>query len=167
MFTITFKVTKKQIAAAAAALVLAFAGGLWAKSALSELSGNLTQGPATVKTVKVEKTPGKTNEQRVAFLKSFGWEVEEQEEEILDVMIPKQIDDVYGNYNEIQKTQGCDLTKYAGKRCKRYSYVVLNHPEDAENIRANVIVYNGKIIGGDVCSIKLDGFMQGFAKETD
>lgn len=64
MFTITFRVTKKQLAAAAAALVLAFAGGLWAKSALSELAGDVAQAPAEV---KIEKTAAKTNEQRVSF----------------------------------------------------------------------------------------------------
>ncbi len=59
------------------------------------------------------------------------------------------------------------MTKYAGKRCKRYSYSVLNYPEEPEDVRANILVYNGKIIGGDVCSLKLDGFMHGFAMETD
>ena len=54
MFTITFRVTKKQLAAAAAALVLAFAGGLWAKSALSELAGDVVQAPAEVKIEKTE-----------------------------------------------------------------------------------------------------------------
>ena len=94
MFTITFRVTKKQLAAAAAALVLAFAGGLWAKSALSELAGDVAQAPAEV---KIEKTAAKTNEQRVSFLESFGWEVEPEAEEILDVLIPKEMDDVFSN----------------------------------------------------------------------
>ena len=158
MFTITFRVTKKQLAAAAAALVLAFAGGLWAKS---ELAGDVAQAPAEV---KIEKTAAKTNEQRVSFLESFGWEVEPEAEEILDVLIPKEMDDVFSNYNEIQKAQGCDLTKYAGKRCKRYTYIVNNYPDQPENIRANIVTYKNKIIGGDV---ELNGFMQGFAAETD
>lgn len=166
MFTVTFKVTKKQIAAAAAALVVAFAGGIWAKSALAELDGRSAQAPAAAP-VKVDKTPAKTVEQRVAFLESFGWQVEAQEDEIMEVVIPKQFDEVYEKYNDIQKTQGCDLTRYAGKRCKRYTYVVNNYPEHPENIRANILVYNGKIIGGDICSLDLDGFMQGFTMETD
>ena len=164
MFTITFRVTKKQLAAAAAALVLAFAGGLWAKSALSELAGDVAQAPAEV---KIEKTAAKTNEQRVSFLESFGWAGEPEAEEILDVLIPKEMDDVFSNYNEIQKAQGCDLTKYAGKRCKRYTYIVNNYPDQPENIRANIVTYKNKIIGGDVCSIELNGFMHGFAAETD
>ena len=83
------------------------------------------------------------------------------------MLIPKEMDDVFSNYNEIQKAQGCDLTKYAGKRCKRYTYIVNNYPDQPENIRANIVTYKNKIIGGDVCSIELNGFMHGFAAETD
>ena len=34
-----------------------------------------------------------------------------------------------------------------------------------EYIKINVLVCDGKVIGGDVCSVKLDGFMHGFLKE--
>lgn len=164
MFTVTFKVTKKQLAAAAAAMIIAFAGGIWLKSAMSELDGDITGAPAVI---KVEKAPAKTGEQRVAFLESFGWEVEEQEAEIVGVLIPKEFDGVYLKYNAIQKTQGCDLSRYNGKQCKRYTYVIKNYPGNPENVRANLLVYRDKIIGGDICSLELDGFMQGFAMETD
>ena len=33
-------------------------------------------------------------------------------------------------------------------------------------IRANILVYDGRVIGGDVCSVELDGFMHGFEKPT-
>lgn len=164
MFSISIKITKRQVLAAGAAFVLAFAGGIWAKAALSELRGEAVESGSVV---KIEKTPGKTNDQRVAFLESFGWEIEQEEAEIVEVLIPKEFDEVITKYNEIQKDQGCDLSKYAGKRCKRYTYVINNYPEMPDNIRANLIVYNGKIIGGDVCSITLDGFMQGFAKPVE
>lgn len=29
-------------------------------------------------------------------------------------------------------------------------------------VQANILVYEGAVIGGDVCSTELDGFMQGF-----
>ena len=167
MFTITFRVTKKQIAFAAAAMVLAFAGGLWAKSALSQLEGEAaTSAGASVQSgeLRVYKAEAKTNEQRVKFLESFGWEVETEPDEVLDVLIPREMDEVY---NEIQKAQGCDLNKLAGKRCKRYTYVINNYPDRPENVRANLIIYKNKIVGGDVCSIELDGFMHGFMLETD
>ena len=172
MFSISIRITKRQIAAAGAVLVLAFAGGLWAKAALAELRGSPAQSGAVEKkvqqpAVKIEKMPGKTSEQRLDFLASFGWEVENEEAEILEVMIPKDFDEVIARYNEVQKTQGCDLEKYAGKRCKRYSYNVINYPDKSENIRANLIVYNGKIIGGDICSLEMDGFIHGFMPPED
>ncbi len=161
MVTITFRVNKRQVAAAAAAMVLAFAGGLWLKSVLTRLQGEDEPVQAGAKIAKVQV---QTNEQRVAFLKGFGWEVEPEAAEILEVVIPKETDEVYENYNQIQLAQGCDLEKYAGKRCKRYSYIVTNYPGHTENIRANILTYQGKVIGGDICSIELDGFMHGFEK---
>ena len=164
MFTISFRVTKRQVAAAAAVFVLSLVGGVWGRAAISELRGSPVRADSEV---KVAKAAAKTEEQRIDFLESFGWEVEPEAEEILDVLIPKEMDDVFSNYNEIQKAQGCDLTKYAGKRCKRYTYIVNNYPDQPENIRANIVTYKNKIIGGDVCSIELNGFMHGFAAETD
>ena len=103
MFTVSFRVTKKQVAAAAAVFVLALAGGIWAQAALSELRGDPAQAPAEA---KVEKVAAKTNEQRISFLETFGWEVEGEEDEIVEVKIPQEFDDVFEKYNEIQKQQG-------------------------------------------------------------
>lgn len=164
MFTISVRITKKQIAVAAAVFVIALAGGIGVNAALTKISFSPKESTAAV---KIEKASGKTSDQRVEFLKTFGWEVEPEEIEIMEVMIPKEPDEVFNNYNTIQKEQGCDLSKYAGKRCKRYSYTVLNYPDGSDDIRANILVYNGKIVGGDVCSLKLDGFMHGFAIEND
>ena len=112
-----------------------------------------------------------------AFLAGFGWETPEQPEETVQVLIPEQFDEVMQRYNAIQKAQGADLSPYAGKTVTRYTFVVTNFYEGdnivknsddtvtESDIRANVLVYNGKIIGGDVCSLALGGFMQGFAKQ--
>lgn len=160
MFTVSLKITKRQIIAAGAAFVLAFAGGIWARAAFTQLRGTPVKSEGVV---KVNKAPAKTGEQRLEFLASFGWEAQPEEAEILEVLIPKEFDDVMENYNAIQKSQGCDLKKYAGKRCKRYSYSVTNYPGQPENVRANILTYKDKVIGGDVCSLEIDGFMVGFA----
>lgn len=160
MFTISLRITKRQIIAAGAAFAIAFAGGIWAKAAFTQLRGTPAQSSAVV---KVNKEAGATNEERIAFLKTFGWEVESQEEEILEILIPKEFDETVEMYNELQKEQGCDLSKYARKRCKRYTYVVKNYPGQKDNVRANILTYKDKIIGGDICSLEMDGFMHGFA----
>lgn len=159
MFTISFRVTKRQVAAAAAVFVLSLVGGVWGRAAISELRGSPVRADSEV---KVAKAAAKTEEQRIDFLESFGWQVEPEADEVVEVQIPKEFDDVFTNYNAIQKTQGCNLEKYAGKRCKRYTYVVTNYPGQTDNVRANILVYKDKVIGGDICSLELGGFMHGF-----
>lgn len=104
------------------------------------------------------------NKERIAFLKQFGWEVESEPVEIDQVSIPQKFNKVYENYNEIQREQGLDLTKYKGKSCKRIGYRVTNYPGGEENVRANLLIYENKVIGGDICSTQLDGFMHGFVR---
>lgn len=111
--------------------------------------------------VTVKRRPAKTEEQRQQFIADLGWQVNPEPEEAVEIVIPKNFDDVYQSYNTIQKEQGTDLSRYRGKRCQRYSYTVLNHPSGLDNIRLNLLVCGGKVIGGDVCSLGLDGFLQG------
>ena len=109
-------------------------------------------------------------EQRVAFLSQFGWSFDEDPVEVAEVIIPPEFDEVYEKYNAIQKEQGFDLTKYQGKRVKRWTYAIKNYPgyaADSGCIHANLLVYEGQVIGGDVCSVELNGFMHGFDYPTD
>ena len=165
IFTITWRVTRRQALAAAAVFLTALGLGIWGKAAVTELRGESTAANSTEQTVW--KQPGGTGEQRIAFLQGFGWQVQEEPEEIVEVLIPEDLDTVYAEYNEIQQLQGCDLEKYAGKSCKRYSYIVTNYPGQSESVRANLLVADGKIIGGDVCSLEVDGFMHGFRKPEE
>lgn len=100
------------------------------------------------------------------FISYYGWEVDRQPAEVRDVIIPETFDEVYANYNEIQLEQGFNLEKYAGQRVKRWTYIVRNYPETSpedDYIRINILVSDDVVIGGDVCSVKLDGFMHGFS----
>lgn len=106
------------------------------------------------------------NAQRVEFLAKLGWQVDENPADVRNITIPEKFNDVYNNYNQLQKAQGLDLYKFKGKNCTCYTYKINNYPDFKENINANLIVLNGKLIGGDVCSTKLDGFMHGFKKEN-
>lgn len=109
-----------------------------------------------------------TEDDILSFVSKCGWQVDKEPVEVRDVVIPESFDEVYNNYNEIQLNQGFDLTKYAGKRVKRWTYIIKNYPDTAPEddfVRINILVSDDKIIGGDVCSVKLDGFMHGFNKE--
>lgn len=39
-----------------------------------------------------------------------------------------------------------------------------NYGNKKQEVRANLIVCEGQLVGGDVCSAELDGFMQGLRK---
>lgn len=109
-----------------------------------------------------------TADERIAYLSQFGWEVDEDPIEVSEVVIPETFDETYTQYNELQKAQGFDLTPYASCRVKRWIYRVRNYPgyEQLDCIQATLLIYEGQVIGGDVCSTQLDGFMHGFVKEA-
>jgi hypothetical protein len=106
----------------------------------------------------------KTNEDRIKFLEQFGWRVAERPVEEVEVKIPEKFDKVFTGYNEIQKRQGLDLSKYHGKNVMRYTYEITNYEGESGKVYANVIVYRNKVIGGDVCSANVGGFIHGFEK---
>ncbi len=103
-------------------------------------------------------------EERLAFLNRFGWQVDKDSVEVTEVIIPEEFDEIYSSYNEIQLQQGFDLTAFAGKRVKKWTYTVTNYPgyENKICIRANLLVLDGRVIGGDICSVEIDGFMHTF-----
>ncbi|RPF48107.1 uncharacterized protein DUF4830 [Hydrogenoanaerobacterium saccharovorans] len=108
------------------------------------------------------KGVAKTEKDRLEFISQFGWETEKEPEEIAEIVIPEKFDEVYDKYNKLQKSQNFNLEKFKGKRCKRYTYKITNYPECPDFARINILVLEGKVIGGDVCSTELDGFMHGF-----
>ena len=107
-----------------------------------------------------------TAEDRINFLKQFGWEVKVEPVEVTEVLIPREFDEVYEQYNEVQKNQNMDLSACKGKRVKRWTYEVNNYPGVRAGVRANILVLDGKVIGGDVSSAETGGFMHGFAAQN-
>ena len=102
-----------------------------------------------------------SNADRVAYLQKLGWTIDETALDEQAVTIPREFTEVYERYNEIQKAQGFDLSRYGGAEAVRYTYRVTNHPGGDENAVADIIVYRNEIIAGDIQSVKLDGFMAG------
>jgi len=104
----------------------------------------------------------KTPEDIAGFLSQFGWEFEKEPIEEVTMKIPAEFDKVMNAYNELQKNQGLDLSKYKGKQVTRYTYRITNYPDYSGTVFANVIIYKNKVIGGDVCSSDVTGFIGGF-----
>ena len=111
----------------------------------------------------VSPTGVKTNEDRIAYLESYGWQVAQEPSSVEELLIPDTFDENYTQYLELQSSQGFDLTDYCGKRVKRYTYEISNYPTGESGIQAGLLIYKNTVIGGDVLSPQLGGFIHGLA----
>ena len=116
--------------------------------------------PAASGSAKASASSVKTEKARVAYLSDCGWTVESPALKEETVRIPKEFSSVFEEYNKLQKQQGFDLRKYGGKEVKLYTYKVVGS-KLGDNVLAMLYVYNGSVIGGDVHSTALGGFMCG------
>ena len=91
----------------------------------------------------------RTKEERMDFLKQFGIEVKEESEQTENFTVSETLDRVLLSYNELQKKQGLDLSKYTGKRLVRYTYEVTNCERDG-TVYVNLFVSRGRVVAGDV-----------------
>ena len=156
MFILSVKATRKKTIVVAICLISLLAVGALVLFPHGSAAQTLTrQGVQIVYTAK-------NNEERLAFLKQYGWVTSTEPTEVKEVVIPADFDETFEQYNRIQLKQNLDLTKYRTKRCKRYTYEVKNYPGITVGVRANLLVYEDEVIAGDICTVELDGFMHGF-----
>ena len=150
MLVMTAKVNKKKIAIiAAGVLAVVLAAILLFGGKDATLTSSITVS---------------SNEDRVQFLTSFGWEVASSPIQTSQVRIPAESSQVFSRYNELQKTMGYDLSAYAGKTVMRYVYTVKNYPGATEPVYATLLISNNQVIGGDITNTASTGLMQGFQK---
>ncbi len=153
MFIITARVRKERliavaIAAAALLSIAAIAAGTFRTQ---DAAASAVADPKGVK----------TNEDRVSYLESYGWAVEDAPIAVEELLIPKEFDETYTQYLQLQEDQGFDLTKYRGKQVKRYTYVITNYPTGETGVQASLLMYRSTVVGGDVLSPQLGGFIHG------
>ncbi len=149
MLVMTAKVDKKKII-----IILAAALALIAVLALlfGGKESTATGAPSSIN----------SNDDRIQFLASFGWEVVTSPTESSQVRIPAENSEVFDRYNALQKSQGYDLSGFQGKTVMRYVYKIKNYPGATEPVYATLLISNNQIIGGDVTDTSATGVIQGF-----
>ncbi|NLU23610.1 MAG: DUF4830 domain-containing protein [Clostridiales bacterium] len=145
------KFSKKRAVILAASLVLVVAlglllGGCFHKKAAS--NGKTATGVTT-------------NEDRIAYLLQYGWQVKPDPVESMDLMVPETLTDAYQSYEELQKQQGFSLADYCGKQVTRYTYTVTNYPDVADGVQANLYICESTVIAGDIICLGENGFQAG------
>ena len=129
-----------------------------------ELQPAAATGSEAVESDSISYEKRRTNEDRIAFLEHFGWQVEATPKESTTVTVPREFDKVFAAYNELQRKQGLDLSAYAGKTVERYTYTVTNYEGYEGTVYANLLIWRGRVIGGDICAEDSAGFVHGFEK---
>ncbi len=156
MFIVTAKIRRGRLALGALGVAVACAAAV-------VLAGLLGSSTAAASTNRPSPKGVKTAEDRVAYLEGYGWLVNPEPIAVEELLIPKEFDETYNEYLELQTSQGFDLTKYQGKRVKRYAFEILNYPTGETGVQAGILVYKNTVIGGEVLSAQLNGFLHGLA----
>ena len=157
MFIYSFKASSIKffgilcVALAALITLIAFVPTYVASSAQTGTAGS---------EISYDKVKGVEDAQK--FLSQFGWEVDAATAQSVQVTMPAEFDKVFVGYNELQKRQGLDLSKYRNREVTRYTFTVTNYKGYEGTVYANVLVYRNRVIGGDVCSADVTGFVVGF-----
>lgn len=107
----------------------------------------------------------KTEDDRVAFIEQFGFEVKGTAIESKSFVMPDNFDRVLAGYNEIQKRQGLDLSKYSKKKVTRYTYEIDGYENYDGEVRVNLLIYRNRVIGCDVSSADPKGFVNELIKQ--
>ena len=151
MFVMTAKLSKSKL----------LAGGVLIVAVLALIVMLATSGGEA----PASSPMGNTNDERIAYLATFGWSVNAEPREVQKVKIPESADNkVFSRYNDLQLSQGFDLTAFAGKEAMRYVYEILNYPDAKAPVYVSVLVYEGRIIGGSITDTAPDGVIHGFQK---
>jgi hypothetical protein len=148
MMFMTARVDLKKILLILGAIAALILGAIWIFGGDEDVT---TAAPAV-----------STNEGRVEFLKSFGWEVAASPVESSQVRIPRETTEVFDRYNKLQQSQGYDLSQYAGKNVMRFVYKITNYPGATEPVYATLLVYKNQVIGGDITDTAAKGQIRGF-----
>lgn len=154
MFIVTAKLNKKKLLGGIILAAIILCAAIIVIGSASKKGNKNSADPDMHQSVK-------SNNERIEYLKQFGWEVSDEPIETLEITIPREFPEVYKKYNEVQLKQGFDLSEYGGMKATRYTYRILNYPSNNTDVVADIIVCNDCVIAGNIQSTALDGFMHG------
>ena len=158
MFIVTAHIPKRRLISAGIGLLCC---------CVAVIAGLVFSGRQSAVSAGAEVRGIRTGTDQVAYLESFGWQVEEEPlaEEVL--LVPEEFDESYDEYLALQTSQGFDLTPYCGKKITRYTYEITNYPTGEEGVQVSLLVFKNTVIGGEVISPRIDGFLHGLAMPGD
>ena len=82
------------------------------------------------------------------YLKNLKYDIEYIGE--TEITIPQTFNQILKEYNNLQKEQGFDLSKYCGKKCIKKRFIISSPKNKSQKYIADMIVYEKKLVGGDI-----------------
>lgn len=156
MFIVTARVPKKKLLAGGVALLCCCV--VAATAVILSAGGVAVAASAEVRGIR-------DNDDRVAYLNELGWTVSAEPIACGGTAYPRSTSTIpYSDYLALQEGQGFDLSRYCGKRVKRYTYEITNYPTGEAGVQVALLVYRSTVIGGEVLSPTTGGFLHGLAK---
>lgn len=151
MLIVTAKISPKKIALCFAAILILVLGLILLFTSTSEEKEETDPSPFSSVS---------TNEARLALLTSCGYEAIPDPVTTLDLQLPSPLDERYSAYNQLQLSQGFDLTQYCGKQLTRYTYSITNHPSSAQGVQANLYFCENTLVAADLFCAGEGGFIE-------
>lgn len=97
-------------------------------------------------------------------LEGFGWEVSPNPVSVEDCTLDTQLSQ---DYLALQQEAGFDLSDDLGYVVTRYTFEILNYPTGETGVLADLLVRDGVIVGGDVRTSGLEGFLHSLNRPDD
>lgn len=89
-------------------------------------------------------------------LEGFGWEVDPTPVNTEASVLSTELNTAY---LALQTEAGFDLSDDLGHAVTRYTFTVLNYPTGEQGILADLLVRDGAVVGGDIRTSDLNGFI--------
>lgn len=143
MFVCDLKLAKFSLVKKIAVAVIVFIIGVAVVTAVK--SGSYPKNTTTCDELGSYSICAEAPAQEQEFLKLLGYEVETESRISESIIIPSEFNDIYNEYNELQKPLGLNLEWYKGKNAEKVTYKLKN--SDKYTI---ILVCEGKIAGGHI-----------------
>ena len=103
----------------------------------------------------------RTEGDRVSLLTGLGLSVKgDAPIEVVSFRLPEEMDLSLAGYNELQREQGFDLSRYKKKTLTRYTYEIENYEGYAGTVYANLLLFRDRVVAADICSADPAGFVR-------
>ena len=98
-----------------------------------------------------------TDAERAAFLREYGWEINENALETLDLVLPLSLEEAWADYVSMQNDQQLPFAHFGGQAVRRYTYSLTNYPDTPQGAQVNLYQCGQEIIGADIIVLGENG----------